>query len=368
MLQCYKSTGLIFAIVLSASLPKLQTSDYRTPSVARYEDGRSVAMLRYDATDAGIILPYGHCPAGCDALGARDVWVFKSGRSYYMHYDAAGPAGWLTTLATSRDLTHWKIAGPALQLGLEHSDDSASASYGTTYFDGKKWHMFYLGTPHASPPPDRIPFFPYLTMKAVSASPSGPWRKQPVVIPFRPMPGTYYSATASPGQIIRHGGEYLQFFSASVDHPIRRTLGIAHGKDLNSSWTVDADPILPLSEQIENSSLYYEPKNRTWFLFANHVAIAKGVEYTDAVWVYWSKDLERWDPKNKAVVLDGQNCTWSKRAIGLPSVIRHKNQLAIFYDAPGGDSISHMRRSIGLAWLQLPLTPPDAVKQTEPTH
>ena len=27
-------------------------------------------------------------------------------------------------------------------------------------------------------------------------------------------------------------------------------------------------------------------------------------------------------------------------------------------DAPGGDSVSHMRRSIGLAWLDLPLMPP----------
>jgi hypothetical protein len=30
----------------------------------------------------------------------------------------------------------------------------------------------------------------------------------------------------------------------------------------------------------------------------------------------------------------------------------------LFYDAPGGDSMSHMGRDIGLAWLDLPLTPP----------
>jgi hypothetical protein len=65
-----------------------------------------------------------------------------------------------------------------------------------------------------------------------------------------------------------------------------------------------------------------------------------------------------WDPKNKAVVLDGRNGTWSETCIGLPSVVRVDDRLALFYDAPGGDSTSHMRRNIGLAWLELPLSPP----------
>lgn len=349
----------LFLLLLLPMSPSYSSALKRQAAPSdRYEDGRSVARLRYDARDTGIVLHYGTCRGGCDALGARDVWVFQSGRAYYMHYDAAGPTGWLTALATSSDLEHWKVVGTVLQLGAPGSNDAASASYGTTYFDGRQWQMFYLGTPHTSPSPDRIPAFPYLTMKAVSSSPKGPWRKQPNIVPFRPRPGTYYSATASPGQIIRYHGEYLQFFSASMDHPIRRTLGIARTKDLNASWTVDPTPILPLSEQIENSSLYFERVNSTWFLFTNHVGIAHGVEYTDAIWVYWSKDLEHWNPANKAIVLDGHNCTWSRRAIGLPSVIRYGNRLAIFYDAPGDDSTSHMRRSIGLAWLPLPLTPP----------
>jgi hypothetical protein len=29
----------------------------------------------------------------------------------------------------------------------------------------------------------------------------------------------------------------------------------------------------------------------------------------------------------------------------------------LFYDAPGGDSASHMERDLGLAWLELPLSP-----------
>ena len=120
---------------------------------------------------------------------------------------------------------------------------------------------------------------------------------------------------------------------------------------------MDPQPLVPIEEQIENSSLYYEKSIQTWFLFTNHIGIDGG-EFTDAVWVYWSKDLNHWDPENKAVVLDGRNCTWSKKCIGLPSVVQVGDRLAIFYDAPGGTSTSHMRRNIGLAWLDLPLSLP----------
>jgi hypothetical protein len=116
-------------------------------------------------------------------------------------------------------------------------------------------------------------------------------------------------------------------------------------------------------EQVENSSLYFEEANRTWFLFTNHVGL-DGIEFTDAVWVYWSKDLNRWDPARKAVVLDAGNCSWSKHIIGLPSVIRVGDRLALFYDGNAGAKRpegvkSHMNRDIGLAWLRLPLTPPE---------
>ena len=349
------SCRIIAAALTLLSLGFLNTN---AQEKAVYLDGRPTANLRYEAQDAGVVLPYGKCPRNCDKFGARDVWVFKHGHRYYMHYDAAGPTGWLTALATSRDLYHWTDHGTVLTLGAAGSEDAASASYGTTYFDGRKWQMFYLGTPNATPPPNRVPSFPYLTMKAVSDSPSGPWRKQPEIVPFRPEPGTYYSATASPGQIIRQGQEYLQFFSASVDRPIRRTIGIARTKDLNGRWLIDQEPIFPLNEQVENSSIYFERANDTWFLFTNHVGISSEGEYTDAIWVYWTKDLNHWDATKKAVVLDGGNCKWSRRAIGLPSVVRFGRRLAIFYDAPGDDSTSHMRRSIGLAWLKLPLTPP----------
>lgn len=325
---------------------------------SKYADGRPTATLRYDAQDQGVVLAPGGCPHDCDRYGARDVWVFQFGGHYYMHYDAAGDTGWLAALATSDDLVHWRKHGPVLTLGASGTRDSASASYGTTYFDGRRWTMFYLGTPHTTPPPDRIPSFPYLTLEAHGSSPAGPWIKDPALTPFAPQPGTYYSATASPGQIIRSHGEYLQFFSASTDRPILRTLSIARTRNLDAPWKVDAHPILPPAEQVENTSLYFEKSIATWFLFTNHVGLGPEGEYTDAVWVYWSKDLEHWNPHNKAVVLDGRNSSWSRRCIGLPSVVPVGKRLAIFYDAPGGDSTSHMHRSVGLAWLELPLRIP----------
>jgi len=49
-----------------------------------------------------------------------------------------------------------------------------------------------------------------------------------------------------------------------------------------------------------------------------------------------SKDLRRWE--RLGPVLD---------------------RLALFYDAPGGDSTGHMKRSIGLSWIDLPIVLPD---------
>jgi predicted GH43/DUF377 family glycosyl hydrolase len=307
-----------------------------------------------EAKDQGVILRHGDGPNQCDSLGAREALIFEEKGIYHLFYDGAGPRGWLACQAISRDLKNWEKKGPILDLGKPGEMDSACVASPWVIREGNEWHMFYLGTPNASPAPERVPSFPYLTLKARSKSLAGPWIKQPEVIPFRTQPGTYYSETASPGHIVKLGDEYLMFFSASM----KRTLGIARTKDLDGPWTIDAEPIVSPEEQIENSSLYYEPSNQTWFLFTNHVGLDGG-EYTDAVWVYWSQDLNKWDSQNKAVVLDGQNCTWSKKCIGMPSVIQVGKRLALFYDAPGGESAGHMRRDIGLAWLELPLTPPE---------
>ncbi|MFN0168173.1 MAG: hypothetical protein ACKV22_17245 [Bryobacteraceae bacterium] len=326
-----------------------------------YEDGRPRATLRMDAEDHGVVLRHGGGPGQCDLLGARDVWVWESAGTYYLHYDAAGPKGWLCALATSKDLFHWVKKGPVLDFGAPTEEDSKSASYGVTYFDGKVWHMFYMGTPNTSSAPDLVPYLPYFTMKARASSPAGPWSKQRDVTPFRPTPGTYYSATASPGHVVSHQGEYLQFFSASIltdTRKIKRTLGIARTRNLDGAWRVDPEPIVPLEEQVENASLYYEPANRTWFLFTNHVGLRRGYEYTDAVWVYWTGDLNRWNAADKAIVLDPVNCKWSKNIIGLPSVVKSGNRLALFYDGQAGAEMSHMRRDVGVAFLKLPLQRP----------
>ncbi len=326
-----------------------------------YTDGRPVATLRMQAKDRGVVLKHGDGPGQCDQLGARDVWVYEADATYYLHYDGAGPKGWLACLATSKDLEHWEKKGPILDFGAKGEMDSASASYGVTYFDGGVWHMFYLGTPNASPAPDLVPSFPYLTLKAKGKGPAGPWVKQKDIVPFGTQPDTYYSITASPGQVVKQGDEYLMFFSSTTKKAgnpcVQRSLGIARTKNLDGAWTPDPKSMLPIEEQIENTSLYYEPANSTWFLFTNHIGITE-YEYTDAIWVYWTKNLNTWDAKNKAVVLDGTNCGWSKRCVGLPSVVKRGKRLAIIYDAPGGERMDHMRRDVGLAWLDLPLFAP----------
>lgn len=356
---------LVAALVLGDPLGAGAATVKPAAPTTSYPDGRPSAQYRLDALDHGPVLRHGTGPEGCDKLGARDVWVWESGGTYYLHYDGAGPKGWLACLATSTNLVDWTRKGPVLELGPKGSEDSASASYGVTTFDGVGWHMFYLGTPHTTPAPDFIPAFPYLTLKAHAPTATGPWSKQGGVIPFRPKPGTYYSVTASPGHVIGRAGDYRMFFSASTDTPIWRTLGIARTRDLDGAWTIDAEPIVPPTEQVENASLYYEPGTRTWWLFTNHVGLRDGLEYTDAIWVYWSQDLDRWDPAHKAVVLDAKNSSWSPHIIGLPSVVPMGGRLAVFYDGNASRQLptgvkSHMDRDVGLAWLDLPLVAPPA--------
>ncbi len=353
------STSPTFTILLMVAYTVWSGDTAPASEMTVYPDGRPSARLRLEAKDQGVVLKHGDGPGRCDILGARDVWVYQFGGTYYLHYDGAGPKGWLACLATSTDLVHWTKKGPVLDFGRPGQNDSASASYGVTYFDATTWHMFYLGTPHTSPAPDLIPAFPYLTMKARSRSPAGPWIKQPEVVPFRCVANTYYDVTASPGQIIRQDDEYLMFFSAASNDKrgTHRTISMARTKDLNGRWRIDPQPIVSPAEQIENTSLYFEPANQTWFLFTNHIGL-EGFEYTDAVWVYWTRDLNRWNAADKAVVLDGRNCTWSRKCIGLPSTVKVGKRLALLYDAPGGASKSHMRRDVGLAWLTLPLRAP----------
>ena len=325
-----------------------------------YADGRPQAPLRLEAADYGSVLRHGD---EVDRYGARDVFVFEHGGKYFMHYDAAGEVGWLCALATSDDGVNWTKHGKVLELGKPGTPDGASASFGTVFFDSMaepSWHMFYLGTPNETEP-GKVPAFPYQTLKARAENPAGPWVKQPEVMSVAAIPGTFYADTASPGQVIEHHGEYLMFFSAAErdGSGIKRTLGLARTPDLNSAWTVDAKPLLPVDEQIENSTLYFESSSSLWFLFTNHIGIHPETleEYTDAVWVYWSSNLTHWNPDHKAVVLDRHNCTWSPNIVGLPSEVKIGSRLALYYDGCISDDFGHMGRDVGLAWLELPMVP-----------
>ncbi len=328
----------------------------------RYKDGRPGAGYRLDLKDDGVVFKHGSGPDRCDYLGAREASVFEYKGKYYLHYDGAGPNGWVACLATSTDMRHWTRHGAVLQLGAKGKLDKGTATSPWVYHDGKKWHMFYLGSPNATKAPDFIPAMPYYTFKAEAKAPSGPWHKRYDITPFRTKPDTYYDSAASPGPVVKNGKEYMMFFSSTCHIKLihyLRTLSIARTKNLDGSWAVDPKPMLPMEEQVENASIYFEKTSKTWFLFTNHVGIdARKKEYTDAIWVYWTKDVNRWNAGNKAIVLDGSNCRWAKECIGMPSVLVVKNRLALLYDAAPGRSRSHMRRNIGLAWLELPLITP----------
>ena len=205
-------------------------------------------------------------------------------------------------------------------------------------FDGKWWHMFYVGCRTTTAAPDRIPAVPYFTLAAKSLHPQGPWTKQKDLVPFRTKPGTYYADTASPGQIVKQGDEYLMFFSAAAFTEGQRNIfcgpyRLPALRIWMENGAIDPPTGSSPEQQIENSALYFEPSNRTWFLFTNHIGLDDGGEYTESIWAYWSRDLNRWDPEQRAIVLDQTTCKWSQRCIGMPSVVRVGRRLAIFYDA-----------------------------------
>jgi predicted GH43/DUF377 family glycosyl hydrolase len=324
-----------------------------------YIDGRPSASLRLPCTDEGVVLKHGDGKDSCDTYGAREAIVNKVGNKYYLFYDGAGKDGWRACLAESYDLKNWEKKGAILKLGDVTKDDSKSASAPWVIKSGKVWHMFYLGTPNTTPAPNRIPSFPYLTMKARATSLEGPWIKQYNVHPFKVDTTSFYTVTSSPGFIVKYKGWYLQFFSGASRDAVggtKRTLGLARTKNLNGTWIINTKPIFPPTEQVENSSVFFDKQTKTWYLFTNHIGITKeNGEYTDAIWVYWSKDIYHWNEKDKAVVLDKTNCTWAKGAIGMPTVIKVGDKLALLYDGVEGYSTSHMGRDIGLAWINLPI-------------
>jgi len=315
-----------------------------------YLDGRPYPSYRLNAVDQGMFLEYGKGPNQCDTMNAREALINYVDGTYYLYYDGAGAKGWVSCLAVSKDLKTWERKGPLLDFGPGGADSAAACSPWIIKDDNNLWHMYYLGTPNTTGGVEKIPIAPYLALHATSKSPAGPWTKQYNPVPFSTKEGTYYSMSAYPGHILKQGNEYMMFFGCA-DAKVRRTISIARTKDLNGEWTLDPTPALPVTENLENTSVYYEPTSRIWFLFTNHI----GDLCPDAVWVYWTKDLNVWNPACKAIVLDGSNCTWSHKCIGMPSVVPVGDKLYVFYDAPGGDSTNEMRRNVGKATLQLPL-------------
>ena len=332
-----------------------------------YIDGRPVAGLRLDAEDAGRVFKHGQGPDRCDASGAREASVVLHDGIYHLFYDGAEPGvGWLACLATSIDLKDWQRHGSVFSYGEAGQRDSHTATSPWFVRHDGLWHAYYVGCTRTAEGADCVPDIPYYTLKAEAEDLKGPWRKRYDVEVVTTEPNTYRSDTASPGYLFWYQGKLWTFFTCAenVKRPDgrvihTRSLGMAHAPHPDGPWTALEAPALPQEEQIENSSLYHEASNGWWFLFTNHVGMDETWdEWTDAIWVYWSKDPTKWDPANKAVVLDGRNCTWSKQCIGMPSAIKVGERLAVFYDAPGGERTDHMERDIGLAWLDLPLSPP----------
>ena len=322
-------TLILLALFSSAALAQTQ----------RYE-------ARLDATDVGPILRHGDGPNNCDERGMREPSIVQEDGKFYLFYDGCAAPGWLACLATSDDLKTWKKHGPQLSLGPAGSDDSATASSPWFIKEGDTWHMFYVAGPNASPAPDYVPMGPYLTMTATAKSLDGPWTQHRDIVPFRPKPGTWYELGAYPGHIIKHDGEYMMFFNGGH--------GIARTRDLMGPWKIDEEQIV--HSPVENASIYYEESNGTYWMFVNHIRMLP-MPHTDATWVYWTTDPNKWNERDRAVVIDGRNSIWSKTVIGMATVTKVGNRLAIFYDGNHSNNHQHMGRDIGLAWLDLPLSP-----------
>lgn len=332
------------------------------PSVYRifpkqYEDGRPSVYWAFRTQDIGPVLLHGDGVNNSDINGAREAIVTRVGNEFIMHYDGCDLDGWRACRAVSSDLVTWTKEGPILELGVPGEVDAGCACSPWMIEDGGIWHMFYLATATTTPPPELIPSGTYLTRVARASSAYGPWIKQNGYAPFDPQPNTYYSIGTPPGFVLQYNGEWLQFFTAGGLGT--RTIGLARTNNLGGAWTIDSNPLLSIDQQIENSSLYFEPANGLWFLFTNHVGLAhRGFEYTDAVWVYWSDDPTNFDSKNRAVVVDATTSSWSKAVIGMPSVVPFAGRLALLYDGNSDRNHGHMRRDIGLTFLDLPLQPP----------
>lgn len=324
-----------------------------------------------------------------DGGGIREAILNKVGDTYYLFYDGARPGAtpesyWTACLAKGKDMVHWEKLGQMLEAGIiEKPDvqslDTKSASSPWVFFADGKWYMFYVGAAECSP--EGVPGCPYYTLLATADQITGPWHKithepgKEKHVCFMIQPNSWMDFTASPGHVMENphwkgpddteNDRYMMFFSGACKPPMERSLGIATTNNLAQTddydsphpqhWKIWKDPILPPKIDLENSSVYYEEENGIYFLFTNHI---KDNSYTDAVYVYCTKDPYHWDPACSRILVDSTVSSWAHGAIGLATVAKMDDHtLAIVYDGVEGDGKGHLNRKIGFGTLPLPLEP-----------
>ncbi|MBW7460235.1 hypothetical protein K0U00_39850, partial [Paenibacillus sepulcri] len=238
------------------------------------------------------------------------------------------------------------------------------ACYGPTFFFEGKWHLYYVSVENTSGAPFYIPALPYRTGLATADHPDGPWTKVSTSLLALGEKGSWNEGCICAPYVLQLDGRYFAFYSASTTGPdYYRTIGLAVSDSPGGPWELSPEPLLPPGEQLENASLYYEPACSLWFMFVNHVGRDEaGNEFTEAVWVYWSRSVTEWDPEDKAIVLDASNIPWVKQAVGLPACLVVGSKLWIGFDAckesVNSANIGNAHRDIGMCSFDLPLRAP----------
>ena len=75
-----------------------------------------------------------------------------------------------------------------------------------------------------------------------------------------------------------------------------------------------AEPLLPLSERLENAAVFHDDVTQLWWLLANRVTAVAGPDgalFTDAIMAYWAPSWDGFTTERSTVLLDGSTCTWS---------------------------------------------------------
>lgn len=324
---------------------------------------------------------------------------------------------WRTCAAKSKDLKHWERLGPKLRCAIDDDPRGAdkgykdfwSASSAWLYFDKdeKYWYAFYLGADGASPSGADIgtPSVYYSSCLAKARTKGlkgieGEWEQynrrpgeEKSVLFYKGRNGGYTQGITVPGPVVvnpRWQGKkdtvnlkYMMFATCGANIAIVRTDDLSAVQDWDGEpnpkgWRIDKPVLGPLTDEPcgfagvpeswetkpndrqnktapENANYYYDPVSGYHFLFTNQ--FNQDYTVTDCNVVYWTKDIEHWDDRHSAVVVDGR-CTkdgWATGSIGFPSVVRVDDEtLLLVYDAIAGDWFRHTPRHIGYGYWKIP--------------